>query len=209
MTALEIINEVQIRLRLPKSTTITDAHAQLLLSFLNEVQREYVHDSGVWDELKTYGNFNTAAGTSLYTISITNSQEVEIIRALKIGTNPPLEKFNNDEEFREYKRVNTANAQPLAWRVYGRSGGSIIIELAPTPDAVYQIDAEIIKKPPKMSIAADVPLLDADTLILGATMLAKKEMGLDAQGDAAGFQAKLGLESDTQGESNFGGVGAG
>src|SRR4030067_627873 len=141
MTALEIINEVQIRLRLPKSTTITDAHAQLLLSFLNEVQR-----------------------------------------------------------------VNTANAQPLAWRVYGRSGGSIIIELAPTPDAVYQIDAEIIKKPPKMSIAADVPLLDADTLILGATMLAKKEMGLDAQGDAAGFQAKLGLQSDTQGESNFGDV---
>src|SRR4030067_452310 len=138
MTALEIINEVQIRLRLPKSTTITDAHAQLLLSFLNEVQRDYMHESVVWDELKTYGNFNTAAGTSLYTISITNSQEGEIIRALKIGT--------------------------------------------------------------------DVPLLDADTLILGATMLAKKEMGLDAQGDAAGFQAKLGLQSDTQGESNFGDV---
>src|SRR4030067_2060095 len=116
MTALEIINEVQIRLRLPKSTTITDAHAQLLLSFLNEVQRDYMHESVVWDELKTYGNFINAARTSLYTISITNSQEVEIIRALQIGPNPPLEKFNNDEEFREYKRDNTANAPPLRWR---------------------------------------------------------------------------------------------
>src|SRR4030065_2136778 len=129
MTDFEIINEVQIRLRLPKSTTMPDANAQLLLSFLNEGQRDYMHESVVWDELKTYGNFNTAAGTSLYTISITNSQEVEIIRALKIGTNPPLEKVNNDEEFREDKRVNTANAQPLAWRGYGRGGGKSIIYL--------------------------------------------------------------------------------
>lgn len=206
MTVLEIINEVQRRLRLPQSTAISDAHAQLLLSYLNEVQRDYMMESVVWDELKTYGNFNTTAGTNIYTISITGGGEIEIIRSLRIGTNTPLEKFDNDEEFREYKRVYTAQAQPLMWRVYSRSGGNIIIEVCPTPDAVYQVDAEVVKKPPKLSLATDTPLLDSDTVILGITMLARKEMGLDAQGDLASFQAKLGLQSENQGESNFGDV---
>ena len=58
MTALELVREVQQRLRLPQSPDdLSDAHGKLLMQFANTVMRNFMTD--VWDELKVYGSFNT------------------------------------------------------------------------------------------------------------------------------------------------------
>lgn len=203
MTVLEIIQEVQKKLRLPQSLSLTDSHAKLILSLINDVQRNLLAEQGVWDEAKVYGSFNTVSGTATATISV-SGQEIEIIRNLKIGTSPPIEKVD-DDDFREYKRVYSTG-QPLYYRIYSKSGGGITVEFSPTPDAVYQIDYEVLKKPPRLVNSTDVPLLDADTLIAGTVTLAKHNQGQDVNLELSQFQAKLGMQVDSQGESGWGDV---
>lgn len=205
MTALQIINEVQRQLRLPQSPLVTDPHAQLLLSFINEVMLDYMMEYIAWDELKVVGAFAVAAGVPVCRIAPINRGKVDVIRNLQIGTAGPLVKLN-DEQFRAYRRGNPGQGQPIYYRQYGRAAGALIIELAPVPDAAYQIDYEILHKPEKLSGKDDVPILDQDTIILGVKYLAKKDQGDDVTGELAAFQAKLGLQGGTQGESNSGDV---
>jgi len=199
MTVLQIIQEVQRRLRLPVSQSLTDAHSQLLLSFINTVQRDFMQEDVVWDECKVYDSFNTVAGLATYTLTISGA-EIDAIRHLQIENYAPIGKFS-DDDFREYKRSNTGQGQPLVFRIYSRSGGDIIIELCPAPDKAYSVSCELLKKPPRLTGQNETPLLDSDTVIAGVLMLASGEQ----EGkEPDSFQAKLSLQGDTQGESNWG-----
>jgi hypothetical protein len=207
MQAITLINNIQRELRLPQAAAITEAHAQLILGFINTVQRDLMLENYVWDEQKTYGYFETEADSFLYTVTGSSSYEIDVIRNLQISTYDPLT-WCSDSDFRAYKRsYGTTTGRPLYWRVYSRSGGdSIVVELTPTPDAVYQVDTEALIKPKRLSAADDETMLDPDIIFLGALMLARKEQGDDYSGDLAAFQAKLMLQGDNQGESNFGDV---
>ena len=204
MTVLEIINEVQVKLRLPVSTALTTAHAKLLLAFINEVQRNYMLMDTVWDELKVYGNFNTVAGTTIYTISDT-ANELDTISSLQIALNAPLRHLS-DADFLTYRRANTTQAECKKYRLYQRAGSDILIEVAPTPDAAYQIDTEALIKPPRLTLGSETPLLDEDTIILGVAWLAKKDDGNDDREDFAAFQAMNSLRAGDKGNSNLGDV---
>lgn len=204
MDALSMVNRVQRELRLPLSTAITDSHAQLILSYLNKVQRKLMTKAAVWDELKVYGDFATAAGTATYTTS-SASGDIDVIRNLQIGNDDPLA-LRSDGDFREYKRNNTSQAQPVIYRHYARSGGSMVIEVAPVPDAIYTIDTEVLVKPPELVNSTDVPLLDAEIIVLGGIALALDDQGEDNQTELAAFQSALGLHSETEGDSNWGDV---
>ncbi len=207
MQALELIRMVQRDLRLPQAAAITEAHAQLLLGFANTVQRDLMLENYVWDEQKVYGHFETEADTALYTVTGSSSYEIDVIRNLQIGTYDPLV-WCTDSDFRAHKRTYTSTtARPLYWRVYSRSGGdSIVVEVTPTPDAAYQVDTEALIKPKRLSGAEDETMLDPDIIFLGMMMLARKEQGEDFSGDLAAFQAKLTLQGENQGESNWGDV---
>ena len=200
MTAIEIIRQVQRELRLPESNSVSETHAKLILDFLNKVQRSLMMEAAVWDELKVYGYFNTQAGQPNYTISILSGGEIDVIRNLQISGASLIKK--SDEEFRELKRLYTYG-EPKYYRHFGKEGGDIIIEVLPVPDDIYQIDTEVLIKPPKLVNDNDIPLLDHDTIILGAIMLAKREQGEDYSAELAAFQAKLGMQADSQGESNW------
>jgi hypothetical protein len=203
MNALQIINSIQKELRLPMSVVIDEPHAQLLLGFINKVQRSLMLESVVWDELKRYTSFQTSIGVPTYNVSAPGGEDVDIIRSLQIGSNAPLVKLT-DEEFRQQKRLTLGNGLPMFYRHFARNGGIIVVELLPVPDASYQVDASILIKPPMLVNSTDVPLLDPDTIILGAITLARKEQGEDFGLEQAVFQAKLSMQTDTQGESNWG-----
>lgn len=206
MTAMEIIHAVQTQLRLPKSAGMTDSHAALLLSFANKVQRDFMTEKTVWDALKVYSMFDTDAGTALCTISATGGRELDVIRSLQIGSSP-LSKIT-DSDFRAMKRGSqSAQGQPRWYRNYSRqSAGSVVVELLPEPDSAYPVSVEMTIKPPYLVQGSDVPLLDSDTIIAGVLMLAREEQGDDFQAAMALFQVKLGLHSETHGESNWGDV---
>lgn len=202
MTLLEMVNQVQEELKLPKSGLITDSHASRIRIWVDKIQRNFMMENTVWDELKVKGYFDTEIGKAIYTVGITGG-EIDTIRNLSIGTYAPLIP-RSDEQFRELKRSYTDQEQPLWFRHYGRTSSGILVELLPVPDAIYQIDTEALKKPAKLTLADDEPDLDPDTIMLGAKMLELKELGRDNSKETDEFNIKLGLQDDTAGESNFG-----
>ena len=205
MTALQIINEVQRQLRLPKSALITEPHAQLLLSFINEVLVDYMLEFTTWDELKVSGSFAVKAGVSVYMVAPVNGGKVDTILNLQIAGDQPLDNLNG-EAFRAYSRAQADQHQPYVYRHFGRSGGGILIEVSPVPDGFYQVDYELLQKPTKLVNAADVPMLDEDTIILGVKYLAKKDQGDDFAAELATFQSKLALMGGNQSGSSYGDV---
>jgi len=203
LNVLNIINEIQKNLRLPQSPAITDAHAALILGFLNRVQRDIMKDATVWDALKIYGNFDTVASTKIYTVSLDPSGEISTLTNLQISTSDPLVKFE-DGDFREYVRQQgSTEAQPLVYRMYSRAGDDVKIEVHPVPDAVYQIDVEAIKRPARLTSATDVPLLDEDTMISGGHIIAKIEQGNAENVELEEFLNSLTGTAINQGLSNL------
>lgn len=204
-TALQIINDVQGQLRLPKSPLITDAHAQLLLSFLNEVQLNYMMEVGLWDELKAEGAFLTVQGVSTYVVSCINGIKADQIRSLEIEDSGPLTK-RTDAHFKAIRTLDAAQGQPTDYRIIGRSGKGIVIELFPAPDQSYTINFELMNKPVTLVSSTDVPVLDQETILLGVKYLAKKDQGDEYQAELSTFQAKLSLQAGSQNESAWGDV---
>ncbi len=201
--ALEIVNAIQRRLRMPLSATIAETHAALILSFVNSVLTNGPGEGYVWDALKWTTIVPTSATIATYQVA-RNGYEVDVLRNLQIGTNRPLTLLA-DPVFRDYKRQNTQQAMPLYYRHIGESGGAISIEVAPTPDAVYNIDVETLLKAKRLTAATDIPMIDAELLILGGLVLAKEDQGDDYRLAAEEFGTKLG-NAGSRNESNWGDV---
>lgn len=201
--ALEIVNAIQRRLRMPLSSTITDTHAALILSFVNSVLTNGPGEGYVWDALKWGTTVPTTQGIALYQIARTG-YEIDVIRHLQIGTNEPIALLP-DPAFREYKRFHTAQERPLYYRHYGESGGGILIEVTPTPDAAYNVDTETLLKAKRLVLATDIPMIDPELLILGGLALAKEDQGDDFTLAAQEFGTKL-ANASTRNESNWGDV---
>ncbi len=215
MSVLEIINEVQRQLRLPQSASMVDAHAQLLLSFMNKVMLNFMMEAAVFDDLKVNGSIQLQKDISIYAISPLNVSNIDVLQNIQIGTSAPLEKLS-DDDFRDFVRVHTEEAsdntltpleaEPEAYRQYARAGGAIYIEVCPTPDQSYTADYALLVKPERVADGNDIPMLDQETIIEGVLLLAKEEMGIADQGDVDSFAVKLKGEIFSQGESNWGDV---
>lgn len=205
-TALQMVNRVQRKMRLPLSAAVTAYHAALILEDINTVQRDLMLDGYVWDELKLLGYFETDATNYIYTLSGSTGQDVDVIRNMEIAGYDPLVKLP-DEIFRQMKRsLGTTKNRPLYYRHHSRSDGDLRIELSPTPDAIYQIDTEILMKPSILTADSDLIILDSDAVFLGTLMLARKEQGQDIVTDLAVFQSKLAMLSGSNNDSNLGDV---
>ena len=205
MLALEMVNKIQRRLRMPLSQGVTAPHAALILQCVNDAQRNLLPEGCVWDELKVYGGYDTSIGGQLYTIEGFAEKEIDVLRDMTVdGATAPMTQLS-DDDFREKKRAfGTTQGQPLYYRIHSRAGGNgVVIELLPIPDAVYTVNTEALIKPPLLTADASEIMLDADTLFLGAMLLVRKEEGLDYDGDLLLFQSKISLVSSTRGESNW------
>ncbi|KAF0218793.1 MAG: hypothetical protein FD174_2576 [Geobacteraceae bacterium] len=202
-TILETIKELQRWLRLPEAGVIAEGHAQLLLGFANEVQLDYMADYAVWDEMKLQAAFDAVAGLSIYALSPIQGGKVDMVGELRISDHQPLTKLP-DVDFRAYVKANQSQGEPIYYRHYGRAGAVLLIEVAPTPDITYRIDANLLQKPAKLVNGEDVPLLDQDTIILGMKYLARKDQGEEYMPELETFQAKIGLKTSNIGEDDGG-----
>jgi len=202
-SVLNIINDVQSELRFTNlSVDVTDSHGALLLALMNRVIRDYIPEGYVWDAIKVSGSLFTVTDLRLYPIAPVNTNEIETVRSMKIGTSEPI-KALSDDKFRLAQRQYTTPGQPLFRRIYGRAGGVLFVEFAPTPDKAYQVDYEVLQRPSRLVNSTDVPMLDPDILLAGTLMLAKAESGRDYSAESAAFGLKLSMEGETQSDSNW------
>lgn len=206
-TALQLVQRVQRKLRLPVSETVHTTHGRLILEYLNTVQRSILPDMCVWDNLKLYGEIALVPSMSIYLIEGIDSGEVEQILEIRLeGEASPLTQLAN-ENFLEMAAIyGQSTGKPLYYRVYSRASNGIKIEVLPVPDASYTAKVEALCLPLPLENDTDEPVLDPDVIYLGAVVLAKSDMGLDYSTDNAVFLAKAAGLRESQGCSNWGDV---
>ncbi len=206
-TALQIVNTVQRDLGLSETASgdfLTDSHAKKVLRFANNVQSDMIAEAYAWDELKLKGSICTRDGVGIYYIFPVAAAKIDLLDddSLQISGYDPLEKLT-DEDFRAAKLSYTDEDQPLYYRIYGRAGNALIIEVLPIPDAAYQIDFDALQKPNDMAAVGDYPVMDSDTIIAGTLLKAQHDNGEDVSLELAAFQSKLGLISGAQSASDW------
>jgi hypothetical protein len=202
LTALEIVNEVQRDLRLPQSVDFTSAHARLILSYANRVQRDTMAPFCNWLELKVYRTFQTAVGVSIYKLT-----KDELTALSYIGMNgKEFTRCKTDEIFRAAQ--STINGVPESYRQrsYNPATGQIELQFTCPADAIYTVDYEGYAKPPVMEVEGDYPMLNPESIVIGTILIAKGKQGQDVELDLEMWRNNFSLlvaDSNQGGDVDF------
>lgn len=198
LSALEIVNAVQRDLRLPQSLDFNNAHAKLILSYVNRVQRDVMAIFGNWLELKVYRQFSTAVGLSKYKLT---KDELTALTYMEIN-GVEVTKCRTDEAFRSVKTTTPGTPSSYRIRSFIPATGLTEIEFNCPADAVYTVDYEGYAKPPLLEFENDVPMLNPETIVLGTILVAKGKQGQDVSLDLEMWKNNFSL---TVNENNPGG----
>jgi len=192
-TVLEIINAVQLELRLPQSAALTDNFARIILAKMNTILTTILPENNVFDHLKVQGSFTINSTRPLYRLTPVNVDFVETINFLRKPDLSYITKATDDLTFRtlaDSYNASLSYAAPVHYRVAQRDHGFPILEFTPAPDQAYIVSYEIIKSPKELTAVGDyVPLPDA--VKAGALMLMKQSQGRDASAEVVIFEAAM------------------
>jgi hypothetical protein len=188
LSALDIINRIQRRLRLPASSAITDTHAQLMLDFINDSYRTVFTNIGVMNELKVRGAFSThGGGPTLWPIYPINCEYVSYLNWIKYYAGSPdtfpLKKITFEQlEIENLKMLSAGDplGYPKYYCIRQSPGRFPVVQFYPDISPEFtSFEYECAIKPQPLSAATDYPMCDPMVLVYGGTILAKRDAGLD------------------------------
>jgi hypothetical protein len=169
-TVLQIVNEVQRKLGLTATTSLTQTkHATALLQWLNEVIDE-VADSGRWQEMYAETSVSCSAGLGTYVVP--GSAIVQNVEEIVYHTDiSPLE-LRDPSDLRRLQRINS-NGIPRQYALIGVCAGNPEFRVYPVPATAQASGrsfhiAYYVK--PDMYTTSDgsvVPVFPANLLIQG------------------------------------------
>jgi hypothetical protein len=177
MTVLEIVNEVQRRIGVNTTTTLTaTSQARVLLQLLNKVM-DRLSDYGDWHEMYDEVTINASSSVGTYTVSAGNDQLVKNIYEVQFGVDSsadiaPLE-VRDIQEIRRLQRVRSWG-RPRNFAVVGVASatGNPRIRVHPVPATAennVQFNVAIFIKPPLYTTndTTEEPPFPAQLLIQG------------------------------------------
>ncbi len=192
-TVLEVINAVQLDLRLPQSASLADNFAKIILAKMNTVLQTLLPENNIFDHLKVQGSFTINSSRPLYRLTPVNVDFVETINFLRRPDLAYINKATDDIAFRTLADTYNASlscASPDFYRIAQRDNGFPILEFTPAPDQAYIVSYEIIKSHKELTAVTDyVPL--PDVVKAGALALMKQQQGRDASAELAIFEATM------------------
>lgn len=193
-TYLELVNDVMIRLREAEVQTVSQSsYSKLIGKFINDGKRQ-VEDAYKWNALVATATVTTSNGTYNYTIPNSGSR-FKVLRVLSQESDWFLDELNATE-MADVQRNGTADTgKPQYYSFRGLdSSYNTKVDLYPVPDAVYNIDFDIVKPQAELSNNADVLLVPNEPVIFYAYAKALAERGEDG-GLIAGEAYQLYLQS--------------
>lgn len=205
-TVLQVINEVQLELRMPLSSALTDNFAKIILAKMNTVLMEILPERNIFDHLKVQGSFTINSTRPFYRLSPVNVESVETIQYLRRPDQNFILKANDELEFKTYADSHNKSLSymvPEYYRVAQRDSGFPIIEFAPAPDVAYIVSYEIIKGAKELSTAAEYCPIPR-VLKAGAHFLMLKSQGRDALVEAEVLERALGRAATIGANSHMG-----
>lgn len=210
LTALQIVNEVQRDLRLPQSVDFNSAHAKLILSYVNRVQMDIMTPACAWRELQGFATSQTILNADVQ--SLTTMMNVTIPSAMTFDKLSTINYMGIDTEeilltsdasqFRKFKTTTPGKPTHYRVRTYNSATDVLTVEYNCPCDAAYTLTLEGSVKPPLLVLETDVPLLPAETIVIGTILLAKTKQGQDVTFDIAIWKDNF---SQISGNNNPGG----
>jgi len=205
-TVLQVINAVQLELRMPLSAALTDNFAKIILAKMNTVLLTILPDRNIFDHLKVQGSFTINSTRPYYRLSPVNVDSVETIRYLRRPDLAYIERATDDVTFKtmaDSYNASLAYGSPDFYRIAQRDGGFPILEFTPAPDVPYIVSYEVLKGAKELTAVGDyVPM--PDVIKAGALMLMLQSQGRDASAEASIFEMALGRCATVGSNTNLG-----
>lgn len=207
-TVLQIINAVQLELRMPQSASLADSFANIILAKMNTVLTVMLPERNIFDHLKVQGSFTINSTRPLYRIAPVNVDFLDTITFLRLPNLRYISKASGDVEFRsaaDNANASLTYAEPDLYRIAQRDYGLPVVEFTPQPDQAYIISYEGLKADKELTAVGEyVP--KPEVIKAGALMLMRQDMGRDISVDAKVFEMAIDRCATVGANTNMGDI---
>jgi len=177
MTYLNLINNVLRRLRESEVSTVeATTYSKMVGDFVNDA-KQIVEQSTDWSALRSTITISTTASDNTY--SLTDSgDDVKVMSVINDTQNCFME-YQSKDWFND--AIYIANAVEGAPKYFTYSGldanGDTQVLVGPTPDGVYSLRFDVIKRQPLLTTGTDTLLVPSQPVVHLAVALLARERG--------------------------------
>lgn len=177
MTYLNLMNSVLRRLREEETTSVTSTtYVKMVGDFINDA-KTLVGQAADWSGLRETITISTTASDNTY--SLTGGKDNIKVMCMLNDTNNSFMHYQTKDWFNEQLYINSASEGTPQYYTYNGldSNGDTQILLGPTPDGVYSIRVDTVKRQADLSTDADVLLVPSMPVIHLTVALLARERG--------------------------------
>ena len=177
MTYLNLMNSVLRRLREEETTSVTSTtYVKMVGDFINDA-KTLVGQAADWSALRETLTISTTASDNTYSLT-GGGDNIKVMSMLNDTENCFME-YQTKDWFNEQLYISSAAESAPRYFTYNGldSSGDTQILVGPTPDAVYSIRVDTVKRQADLSANDDVLLIPAQPVIHLAVALLARERG--------------------------------
>jgi len=177
MTYLNLMNSVLRRLREEETTSVTSTtYVKMVGDFINDA-KTLVGQAADWSALRETITISTTASDNTYSLT-GGGDNIKVMSMLNDTENCFME-YQTKDWFNEQLYISSAAEGAPRYFTYNGldSSGDTQILVGPTPDAVYSIRVDTVKRQADLSANDDVLLIPAQPVIHLAVALLARERG--------------------------------
>lgn len=177
MTYLNLMNSVLRRLREEETTSVTSTtYVKMVGDFINDA-KTLVGQAADWSALRETITISTTASDNTYSLT-GGSDNIKVMSMLNNTENCFME-YQTKDWFNEQLYISSAAEGAPRYFTYNGldASGDTQILVGPTPDGVYSIRVDTVKRQADLSANDDVLLIPAQPVIHLAVALLARERG--------------------------------
>lgn len=177
MTYLNLMNSVLRRLREEETSSVTSTtYVKMVGDFINDA-KTLVGQAADWSALRETITITTTASDNTY--SLTGGDDNIKVMSMLNDTENCFMEYQTKDWFNEQLYISSAAEGAPRYFTYNGldASGDTQILVGPTPDAVYSIRVDTVKRQADLSANADVLLVPAQPVIHLAVALLARERG--------------------------------
>lgn len=177
MTYLNLMNSVLRRLREEETSSVTSTtYVKMVGDFINDA-KTLVGQAADWSALRETITISTTASDNTYSLT-GGGDNIKVMSMLNDTENCFME-YQTKDWFNEQLYISSAAEGAPRYFTYNGldSSGDTQILVGPTPDAVYSIRVDTVKRQADLSANDDVLLIPAQPVIHLAVALLTRERG--------------------------------
>jgi hypothetical protein len=177
MTYLNLMNNVLRRLREEETSSVTSpTYVKMVGDFINDA-KTLVGQAADWSALRETITISTTASDNTYSLT-GGGDNIKVMSMLNDTQNCFME-YQTKDWFNEQLYISSAAEGTPRYFTYNGldSNGDTQILVGPTPDAVYSIRVDTVKRQADLSANDDVLLIPAQPVIHLAVALLARERG--------------------------------